>query len=181
MPLGDFTPYVLLLASTTHTFSIKRAQEELGYKPIMDPSESLEITLNSFKGWVASNPPKPVYYLSYFLFFVSLLSFFGSFQAFYSVELLRTRQFSLQPQQVTPLAANLFGAWTFITSLIRFRCSFNLENKVLYSLTRQTFYLALGIYLWEFLVTKTIPFAYVIPAGTIASIGSIWMTFFPPF
>jgi len=180
MPLGDFTPYVLLLASTTHTFSPKKAQQELGYKPVMAPSESLQLTHNSFKNWCTSNPPKPVYYLSYYLLFVSLLSFFGSAQAFYSPDLLRARQFSLKPELVTPLASNLFGAWTFITSLVRIRCSFNLENKVLFSLTRQTFYLALGIYLWEFFVNQSIPFIYLLPAGTIATIGSIWMTFFPP-
>ena len=38
-------------------------------------------------------------YLSWYLFFVAITSFFGSFQAFLSTNMLREKQFSLKPNE----------------------------------------------------------------------------------
>jgi len=179
-PLGNFTPYTLKLASTTHTYSINKAKRDLGYKPVIAPQQSWELTLKSFADWTKHNPVKRRPYLSYWLMFVSGLSIFGALQAFYDTHILKTNQFSLKPNEVTQLAAKLFGAWTLVTSIVRFQCANNLDNKVLYGITRQTFFIALGIYGWEFLVHQSIPLIPFLAPCIVASSSIIWMTFFPP-
>jgi len=180
LPLGNFTPITLLLATTTHTYSIEKAKKDLLYKPVMNPSKSWDLTMEHFANWAKENPVKKRPYLSYWLMIVSGLSIFGSLQAFYHTHTLQTRQFSLKPEEVTPLAAKLFGAWTLITSIVRLRCAFNLENKVLYSTTLQTFIVALGLYGWEYFVSQSIPFIPVMGPGIVATTSLIWMIFFPP-
>jgi len=179
-PLGNFTPYALKLVSTTHTYSTEKAKKELLYQPIINSSEGWDLTMKHFADWSAKNPVKPRPYLSYWLMLVSGLSIFGSLQAFYHTYTLQTKQFSLKPEEVTPLAAKLFGVWTLVTSLVRWRCAFNLENKVLYSITLQTFFIAIGIYSWEFFVSKSIPIIPFMGPGFVASTSIIWMTLFPP-
>jgi len=180
LPLGNFTPNVLKLASTTHTYSIEKAKKDLSYQPVMDPTKSWDLTMEHFANWTKNNPVKRTPYLTYWLLIVAGLSTFGTLQAFYHTHTLQTKQFSLKPEEVTPLAAKLFGAWTLVASIVRFRCALNLNNKVLYNITLQTFMIALGIYGWEYFVSQSIPLIPVMGPGIIATTSIIWMTLFPP-
>uniref|UniRef100_A0A6B2L3P5 3-beta hydroxysteroid dehydrogenase/isomerase domain-containing protein n=1 Tax=Arcella intermedia TaxID=1963864 RepID=A0A6B2L3P5_9EUKA len=180
LPLGNFTPYVLKLVTTTHTYSIERAQNELSYEPVLDHKTAWKKSLSSFSDWKDKQKKQSRPWLSYWLMFVSSLSIFGALQAFYSVDTLQTRQFSLKPEQITPLCAKLFGAWTLVATVVRGVCAFNLNNAVIYRVTYFTFLVALGLYSWEFFVSKSIPLFGASMPGFVASTSLIWMTFFPP-
>jgi len=179
-PLGNFTPYILRLVTTTHTYSIDLAKQDLGYKPIEDIHISLNKTKESFKNWAIQNPPKKIYQLSTWLKFIALLDLFGSVQAFYSVHTLKSYQFSNLPNQVSPLASHIFGVWTLVAALVRMKCSMNVFDVNIYSLTLQTFIVALLFYLSECFIYQTIPFLYVLPVLIIVCISIIWMVFFRP-
>jgi len=174
-PLGTFTPYVLCLASTTHTYSIAKATKELGYSPLMNHDKSWNLTKDSFRDWRKTYKPAQTSKLSWWLTFVSLLSFFGSAQAFYSLTLLKSNQFSLTPEQVSPIAGRLFGCWTLVASLVRLSCAFDLANKTLYRLTLQTFYVALGFYGTEVFLFHTVPLGNALPPFVVASTSILWM------
>lgn len=78
--------------------------------------------------------------------------------------------------QMTPLAARLFAAWTFITGVIRLYAAYDVSNPVLYQLSLLTHIVAASHFLSELLIFKTCPpsgpLVFPIIAG---STGSIWM------
>ena len=79
--------------------------------------------------------------------------------------------------QVSPLAARLFGTWTFMAGLIRFYASYNLENPSLYQLAIWTHVLAAAHFTSETLVFKTIRFSgpQIFPFAA-AFGGTLWMS-----
>ncbi|KAK4126510.1 hypothetical protein N657DRAFT_689020 [Parathielavia appendiculata] len=78
--------------------------------------------------------------------------------------------------QVSPLAARLFGTYTFMAGIIRFYASYQLENPALYQLALSTHVIAAVHFTTEMLVYKTIKFSgpQVFPFLAGYS-GAIWM------
>eukprot|EP01091_Cochliopodium_minus_P010839 TRINITY_DN2968_c0_g1_i1.p1 TRINITY_DN2968_c0_g1~~TRINITY_DN2968_c0_g1_i1.p1 ORF type:complete len:124 (-),score=11.08 TRINITY_DN2968_c0_g1_i1:45-416(-) len=114
-------------------------------------------------------------YLAWELFFVALLSFFGSFQAFLSTTILKDQQFSLKKDQVSPLARHLFGAWTLVASFVRLICSYHIHEKGIYLATIVTFVIALYIYSYQCFVARSIPIVKALPPFIVATGNLIWM------
>jgi len=108
-------------------------------------------------------------YLSWHLFIVGLVSYFGCYQAYFSPGVIREYQFNLKPEQVSPLALHLFGAWTLLSSTIRLLCSFYLHEKGIYLITMFTFVVALVVYLQECFIEKTISFSRALAPFIVAS------------
>lgn len=119
-------------------------------------------------------------YLSYWLFFVSFASLFGTLQAFYSTALLKQYQFNKAQHEVTPLAGRLFGCWTTLATLIRVTCALEPWNMSVYRLTICTFILAISIYAHSFLIARSISFRNVMMPMVFAVPSFVWMVFFPP-
>ncbi|KAL6077667.1 ergosterol biosynthesis protein [Balamuthia mandrillaris] len=115
-------------------------------------------------------------WLEVWLVVVSLLSFFGSFQALFLTNSLRDNQFSLAPHQVTPLSRRLFGAWTLVTAMVRLQCALDIKNMALYRLTMATFVVAFGLYAHEYLIAKSIPFKKALYPFIVAGTSLAWMT-----
>jgi hypothetical protein len=79
--------------------------------------------------------------------------------------------------QVTPLAARLFGVYTFMAGLIRFYASYELENKLLYQLAIWTHVVAAIHFTSETLAYKTIRFSGPQIFPFMAAYGGLlWMT-----
>ncbi|KAK3938256.1 hypothetical protein QBC46DRAFT_390760 [Diplogelasinospora grovesii] len=78
--------------------------------------------------------------------------------------------------QVTPLAARLFGTYTFMAGIIRFYASYELESRFLYHLAFWTHAIAAVHFTSEMLVFRTIRFSgpQIFPFLAAYS-GSIWM------
>lgn len=114
--------------------------------------------------------------LQWWLAGVAAVSVFGSAQALFSSTILKTRQFSLKQHEVTPLAHTFFGAWTLLATIIRAHCAFHIREPGIYRATLWSFIIALGVYSYETLVTKTIPIAHAAPAFFVASVSIAWMT-----
>ncbi|KAK3323966.1 hypothetical protein B0T22DRAFT_375000 [Podospora appendiculata] len=78
--------------------------------------------------------------------------------------------------QVTPLAARVFGTYTFMAGIIRFYASYQLENASLYQLAMWTHIIAGVHFTSELLVFKTIKFSgpQFFPFAAAYS-GAIWM------
>ncbi|KAJ9156388.1 hypothetical protein NKR23_g832 [Pleurostoma richardsiae] len=78
--------------------------------------------------------------------------------------------------QVTPLAARLFGTWTLITGILRVYAAYRVDDPVLYQLGLITHLLAAAHFSSELLVFKTLrltgPQIFPLVAGFG---GSIWM------
>ncbi|KAL2110064.1 hypothetical protein VUR80DRAFT_1671 [Thermomyces stellatus] len=60
--------------------------------------------------------------------------------------------------QVTPLAARLFGTWTLVTSVVRLYAAYNLHLGPVYDMAIWTYVVALGHFASELLVFKTMTF-----------------------
>mmetsp|Transcript_16841 Transcript_16841/g.28655 ORF Transcript_16841/g.28655 Transcript_16841/m.28655 type:complete len:134 (+) Transcript_16841:24-425(+) len=113
------------------------------------------------------------------LLFVSGLSLFGSLQAFISPDTLKERQFSNKPDQVTPLARRLFGAWTIVATCVRFACGMYPE-PTLYLVTFSTFIVVTFVYGSETFVHRTIPLKNALAPFFIASVSLGWMYYEMP-
>lgn len=114
--------------------------------------------------------------LQWWLAGVAAISVFGSAQALFSSTILKTRQFSLKPQDVTPLAHTFFGSWTLLAAILRGHCAFHIRERGIYRATLWSFIIALGVYSYEALVTKSIPIAHAAPAFFVATVSIAWMT-----
>lgn len=78
--------------------------------------------------------------------------------------------------QVTPLAARLFGTYTFISAIVRLYASYHLHLAPVYQMAVWTYVVALGHFLSEFLVYKTARFGTPIALPFFfATVGVAWM------
>ena len=78
--------------------------------------------------------------------------------------------------QVTPLAARLFGTYTFMAGLIRFYACYQLENPSMYHLAIWTHVIAGVHFTSEMLVLKTMRFTGPQTFPFVAAYGgAIWM------
>jgi len=79
--------------------------------------------------------------------------------------------------QVTPLAARLFGTYTFISAIVRIYASYNLHLAPVYNIALWTYIVALFHFGTEWAVYRT---AYIGPPILFpfffASVGILWMT-----
>jgi len=69
---------------------------------------------------------------------------------------------------VTPLTRKFFGAWTLLAAIVRFQCALDSTNVAIWQTTYGTFLLAIALYGYEFLVTKTIPFLHALAPFIVA-------------
>lgn len=175
------------LVTTHRTYSIAKAQRDLGYRPLVTMEEGFERTIAEAKVSFAEQqrqealkPKQRLPLLSYWLFFVSVVSLFGTVQAFYTTDLLKQFQFNLAVDQVTPLTGRLFGCWTLLATLLRLNCALEPSNKSIYRLTTATFMIALGFFSHNFFIAKTMDFRNVAMPLAFAVPSFLWMTFFPP-
>ena len=78
--------------------------------------------------------------------------------------------------QVSPLAARLFGTYTFMAGVIRLYACYRLEDPSLYQLGIWTHIIAAGHFTSELLVYKTIKFSgpQIFPFMA-AYVGTVWM------
>lgn len=78
--------------------------------------------------------------------------------------------------QLTPLAARLFGTWTFIAGAVRLYAAYRVSDPVLYQLSLLTHVMAASHYTSEFLVFKTVNLGWehLFPLGAGFG-GAIWM------
>jgi len=78
--------------------------------------------------------------------------------------------------QMTPLAARLFGMYTFMAGLVRFYASYRLEDPYLYQLAFWTHAVAVFHFTTELLVFKSMrlsgPQLFPLVAG---NVGTVWM------
>ncbi|KAK7756681.1 hypothetical protein SLS62_001122 [Diatrype stigma] len=78
--------------------------------------------------------------------------------------------------QVTPLAARLFGTYTLISAIVRLYASYHLRLAPVYQMAVWTYVVALLHFLSEFLVYKTARFGTPIAMPFFfASVGIFWM------
>eukprot|EP01128_Nolandella_sp_AFSM9_P001256 TRINITY_DN11367_c0_g1_i1.p1 TRINITY_DN11367_c0_g1~~TRINITY_DN11367_c0_g1_i1.p1 ORF type:complete len:397 (-),score=111.21 TRINITY_DN11367_c0_g1_i1:88-1278(-) len=66
--MGKITPFTLRLISTHHYYDISRAEEDLGYEPVLTPEESWGLTLQEFTKSFKAPPPKKSSFLPKFFF-----------------------------------------------------------------------------------------------------------------
>jgi hypothetical protein len=83
---------------------------------------------------------------------------------------------STAQDQITPLAARLFGNYTFMAGLIRFYASYQLEDPYLYQLALWTHLIAVAHFTSELLLYKSMRFSgpqiFPLIAGYL---GTVWM------
>lgn len=173
----------MILMTTTRTYSIEKAQKELGYKPIISMEDGFRETIKEAKEKYLKEKKSAIRrpYLSYWLFFIASLSLFGTVLAFFKPDTLIERQFSTAANQVSPLAGRFYGSWTLLATLIRYACALNPYNTAVYRLTIISFFLALGVYSGETFIHKTsLLFPESFMPFMAASSSLIWMIFFPP-
>lgn len=78
--------------------------------------------------------------------------------------------------QVTPLAARLFGTYTFISAIVRIYASYHLHLAPVYQMALWTYVVALFHFVSEFTVYKTTKFGTPLAMPFFfASVGVTWM------
>ncbi|KAI0109736.1 transmembrane domain-containing protein [Daldinia grandis] len=78
--------------------------------------------------------------------------------------------------QVTPLAARLFGTYTIISAIVRLYASYNLHLAPVYQITLWTYVVALAHFGSEFAVYKTAHMGPIATTFFFATVGIVWMT-----
>ncbi|KAH6685903.1 transmembrane domain-containing protein [Plectosphaerella plurivora] len=83
---------------------------------------------------------------------------------------------SIAKDQVTPLAARLFGTWTLIASLVRMYAAYNLKYGHMYDLAIWTYIIALGHFSSEMFIYKSMTFGKPQAGPFIfATVALVWM------
>jgi len=115
--------------------------------------------------------------LQYWLLFVCILSVFGALNGIYEEgEKLKIAQFSLQTNQVTPLAGRIFSAWTLLAGILRGHCAIYINEKGLYRTTMWSFIIALVVYIYEVTTSQTVPLLHALAPLFIATTSLVWMS-----
>lgn len=91
------------------------------------------------------------------LFMVAVVALGNTIQSFRDHSFLSEKLYTGSPEFVNGLQARTFGIWTLLSSIVRFFCAVDIQNKTLYHITLWTFVLALGHFLSEAFVYKTAP------------------------
>jgi hypothetical protein len=102
---------------------------------------------------------------------------FAAGAGYTNIAVVKERQFAAQPDEVTALAARLWGTWTGLASLIRLSFAYSPREPTLYTLTILSYVVAGGFYTYETFVTHTIKLdQWPTYAPFIVSSGSIlWL------
>ncbi|KAG8514266.1 putative ergosterol biosynthetic protein 28, partial [Galemys pyrenaicus] len=90
------------------------------------------------------------------LFMVSIITMGSSLQCFQDHTFLYEKLYTVRPDLVNGLYARIFGVWTLLSSVVRCLCAINIHNKPLYYITIWTFVIALGHFLSELFIYKTV-------------------------
>jgi len=107
--------------------------------------------------------------------FVASLAIFNSVQNLFVLSLTR-RVYSRKPEQVTPLQARAFAAWTLTSAVVRLYCAYNMDNKILYDITIWTYIIALAHFVSEIFLYRTAAISVgALPSCIIASTSLTWM------
>lgn len=114
--------------------------------------------------------------LQKWLLLVTFFSVFNTAQCFLGGTTLTALIYG-HGNQVTPLTARLFGTWTLLSAIIRFRCARDMHNKSNYDLTIITFVLALAHFLSECIIfeSTSIYSAGLISPFVVATMSITWM------
>lgn len=114
-------------------------------------------------------------YLKYWLIFVSSLALFAAILGFKFQETIKERQFSLAPQQVSPLAGRLYSIWTLLACVVRLIGAFFLHERGACLIVLSTFLIAIFFFAYETFITQTVPIVNSATPFLVASISSIWV------
>ncbi|KAF6040207.1 C14orf1 [Bugula neritina] len=91
----------------------------------------------------SSSKPKHVLVLRIWIAIVAFMALGNTFACFFgSPQFLRERLYNGKPEELSGLAARLFGCWTLLASIVRAYCSLYIYNKTLYHITLLTFVMA---------------------------------------
>ncbi|KAK6957227.1 hypothetical protein Daesc_000009 [Daldinia eschscholtzii] len=77
--------------------------------------------------------------------------------------------------QVTPLAARLFGTYTIVSAIVRLYASYNLHLAPVYQITIWTYVVALVHFGSEFAIYKTAHMGPIASTFFFATVGIVWM------
>eukprot|EP01118_Nematostelium_gracile_P012482 TRINITY_DN4558_c0_g1_i1.p1 TRINITY_DN4558_c0_g1~~TRINITY_DN4558_c0_g1_i1.p1 ORF type:complete len:147 (-),score=34.10 TRINITY_DN4558_c0_g1_i1:12-407(-) len=113
--------------------------------------------------------------LRIWLLVVAGLSVFGAGLGVLWPESIRFAQFNVQQDQVTPLAARFFTAWTLLASIVRTTGAFNLNDRGAYLSTLGTFFVAWYVYGTEIFYYNTITLRTAWAPAFISTTSIIWM------
>ncbi|XP_041928225.1 ergosterol biosynthetic protein 28 homolog [Alosa sapidissima] len=107
------------------------------------------------------------------LVMVSVIAMGNTVQSFRDHSFLSEKLYTGSPEFVNGLQARTFGIWTLLSSIIRFFCAMDIQNRTLYHITLWTFVLALGHFLSEAFIYKTAPLTIGVMAPLLVASFSI--------
>ncbi|KAL2095001.1 hypothetical protein ACEWY4_009720 [Coilia grayii] len=107
------------------------------------------------------------------LVMVSVVALGNTIQSFRDHSFLSEKLYTGSPEFVNGLQARTFGIWTLLSSIVRFFCALDIQNKTLYHITLWTFVLALGHFISEAFIYKTAPLTVGVVAPLLVASFSI--------
>ena len=110
---------------------------------------------------------------------VSALSLWNTIQTFLFLPSLtltsRVYDGPIASSELTQLSARTFGAWTFLTAVVRFYAAYRIHDSDWYSLALWTFAVA-GAHLWSEVAYGTVKVrSGALPSLCIAGGSTVWM------
>ncbi|XP_067942570.1 ergosterol biosynthetic protein 28 homolog [Watersipora subatra] len=108
---------------------------------------------------------------------VAFMALGNTFAIFFGTPtFLKSRLYNSKPEELTPLAARLFGVWTLLASVVRGYCSLHLRNKLIFQVTLLTFAIAFLHFMTELFAYETCLLEIgVISPLIISGISMLWM------
>ncbi|KAJ7514892.1 hypothetical protein O6H91_23G065100 [Diphasiastrum complanatum] len=111
--------------------------------------------------------------LGWWLILVGLLRLSAVWFGFFDIWALRLAVFS--NSSMTEVHGRTFGVWTLLTCTLCFMCANNLDNGPLYSATLISFIYALGHFLTEYFIYRTMAVSNLATVSFFAGTSIIWM------
>ncbi|EPS64754.1 hypothetical protein M569_10028, partial [Genlisea aurea] len=113
--------------------------------------------------------------LAWWLLLVASLRLASVWFGFFDIWALRLAVYSRTT--MTDVHGRTFGVWTLLTCTLCCLCAFDLNNKPLYFATFLSFVYALGHFLTEFLIYRTMAIGNLTTVGFFAGTSIVWMLF----
>lgn len=107
--------------------------------------------------------------------FVAAAALFATVLGYTRIESVRDKQFSLVPDQVSPLAGRLWAVWTLLAALVRLATAADSSQPALYLVCAASFAIAFVFYATELLVYSTVPPANVTGPAIASTVSLGWM------
>ncbi|KAH8822832.1 Erg28 like protein-domain-containing protein [Flagelloscypha sp. PMI_526] len=103
------------------------------------------------------------------------MGLFNVVQNFITLNLTQRVYNNVPKNEITPLQARTFSAWTLMSVVVRFYAAYNIHEKRVYDMALFSYLIAFGHFVSEILIFRTARPGPVLSTVVVATTSLVWM------